>query len=728
MSPPSRPSRWPYIISAFSGVLLVQPYYSIWLCQYRSLALFLIVSIFGAALGCLLMRLAGRIMSASAGEEKGSHLTRAALLSWSMLGIYIVYAFYYMQAKRIMGHTLAVIAAPPFFYLALAALAGLLSRPRLRLPLLILSGLAAAAALIWFRPRPPLTVQFPTQLMFSGQGPPLFCLEQDHLSRMGRPLMRDKPLDFVREAPAGAVLEFQVYAGPLSRGARPGRLRVAATDPAGRAHELYREEVAAGGAGWEWRRVGLSGLSGRKLSFRMETVPARGGGPATDPVYVANISVFAPPPSPPPNVIMLVFDAMRADALGCYGREGAGTSALDALAADGVLFQTAISPCSWTAPAVASILTSRYPSQHHVLTSFDPLLVTLPQALSSHGIRTGAVVGNNLLSPLFGFNRGFQEYYLEPFSRTNWRNAELTMEDAISRIRRQGGHPFFLYIHVMDPHHPYFAPPGYGPRLSPASAWSFLSETARFFSRLPYIYEPGDEQPRRLPPDELSDLIRRYQGEVEYASYTASMLTSFLHNAGLWSNTLLIITSDHGEAFDEHGYLRHGQNLYLEEVHVPLIFTGGVAAGRRRVVTMPVSTLDLFPTVLDIQGVPLPDEPAGRSLAALIQGQDLAPVPVFSERLSFDNNLFLSMIEGTRQFIKTSSVDRAKPATLELYDWAADPREQLELGAAHPGQLRDLELRLDAYFASLPGRTTQLDSSVSTGEIKKKMRAMGYLK
>ena len=291
--------------------------------------------------------------------------------------------------------------------------------------------------------------------------------------------------------------------------------------------------------------------------------------------------------------------------------------------------------------------------------------------------------------------------------------------------------PFFLYIHNFDPHAPYMAPEPYLFGTEPRGEFQKFKSWLVFGSRIPYIYKLHLQAIKPLTESEAQELRQRYLGEVEYVDASIYLIEKTLKEIGIWDDTLLIITSDHGEEFQEHGTLRHGNNLYFETIRVPLIFTGGVFKGESKKVESPVSLLDLYPTILEHYGMPVPQDCMGQSLWPLIEGKTGGPRIIFSEMLQMIGRGYrlMSVVKDDCHFIKRVPYDEEISVKLELYNYVTDPQEQNDLCSREPGKCREMEQVLDSFYNSIPEKNLP-DKTVDevVKEIKKMMKVLGYIR
>lgn len=350
---------------------------------------------------------------------------------------------------------------------------------------------------------------------------------------------------------------------------------------------------------------------------------------------VAACSPWSREPSRP-SVVLLVVDALRPDHLGCYGYGRPTSPEMDRLAARSVRFAEAVSVSSWTKPAVPSLLTSLYPSQHGVWEGSgsnpegglesDALgeeAVTGAEVLSAAGYRAAAFVHNAQLRAAFGLAQGFEVYRELEASGTAVVEGALEWLD---RVRRESPSvPFFVYLHLLDTHWPYEPPP---------EAAAALGATA---GKRPDDYALREAVNRgvvALGDEELWEIVLRYDAEIRGVDRAVGRLVAGLESRGLFEGSVLVLTSDHGEAFLEHGRLGHGGDLYEESLRVPLLLKLPGSRDAGRVVRQRVTTLDVMPTILELAGL-RPEagvSQAGRSLLRFLgDGSRGETGPTFAE-------------------------------------------------------------------------------------------------
>ncbi len=461
---------------------------------------------------------------------------------------------------------------------------------------------------------------------------------------------------------------------------------------------------------------------------------------------------------PPPNIVLIVIDTLRADHLGCYDYHRPTSPHIDRLAAAGTLFERAHSVAAYTRPSTASILTGLYPSVHGAITHADAIAQgasTLAERLRQAGYSTTGYQRNGNVSEKFGFGRGFDTY--QAVDKTFWRRLKTAWREsnpgrkfsqethyvsqtddsiltgrAVPFLRDVERFPFFLYLHLSGPHDPYSPP---------AAAASFLdaplTPTAELFYQQPVKsqVENGSvlEQMRRgrLPVDELTrrQLVDLYDGEVAHSDRQIGAILEALEAEGLAGDTVVVVTADHGEELWDHDDLGHGHSGYQELLHVPLVIAGpGI---ERRRVAEPVSLIDLTPTILDLAGLPVPEQLAGKSLVAVLESRREPPpaTPVYAEGMvrvleTGDPLFFRSVLAGDHKLI----LDFARERKL-LFDLGADAGETSNRIAARPEVGRGLfDVLIEIHDANLASPFLAPVEAIDVPrELEESLRALGYV-
>jgi|GEM_PF-1445563 len=748
------------IISVVSGFLLGLAVYSIWFYQFRSLALLVLIVVLSGLFGLFLMRLVARIMAWLTGVDARSLEPAGAVAVASILVIYFGLPLSFMEISFHEGKEIPI-AVAGFFLVNLFIFFVVRLLRIWRSGWVILAVLAAALALGLIAgkvfPNGLFKVHieqfssaylFPDRITYSplpgsssdkdseGSGAPaLFRVHHAGHTRTGFWLNMNQSLEKAVMIPEQGFLRFELGVVHPGKDLAPARILILARDSTGKVYKIDEDFINRQKLAWTSHKASLSGLSPGKGIIQLQLYSTEEEHENLKPLVISNFTLFSARDRPEGNVIIVVLDALRADVLGCYGGRDARTPVIDRLAGQGVLFEKAISPCSWTLPSVASILTSRLPSQHGAISYLrvmhDRTLPALPEILAAQGVLTKASISNWLIYSKLNYDKGFNDFYLEPLSRVFWRSTDALMRESAEWLRARDGDPFFLYIHNMDPHHPYLAPQPYSFGSKILDGFHRLRAWIVLGMRIPYIYGLDLDAMNPLSEQEVEELRQRYLGEVEYVDDRMAVLERALKETGLWEDTLLIITADHGEEFQEHGTIRHGNDLHRELIRVPLIFTGGVMQGRARRIASPVSLLDLYPTILEFYAMPVPPGTMGQSLWPVIEGEEARDRMVFSEMVEPFNHdyLLISAVKGGIHLIKKMPLKKMVNVEMKLYNWDTDPKEQHNLSSYEPELAREMEQAMDDFFESLPGRKP-LESTFSgpMDEIGKRLRALGYLK
>jgi arylsulfatase A-like enzyme len=445
----------------------------------------------------------------------------------------------------------------------------------------------------------------------------------------------------------------------------------------------------------------------------------------------------------PPHVILIVVDTLRADRLGVYGNPRGLTPFLDELAGRGTVFLNAYSPSSWTCPSVASLFTSRYSTQHRVV-SFESKLaddeVTLGELLAQRGYVGGGFSANFRMTAELGYGQGFAYWqaFISPPGDSKARGDFLRQHVVpwLQTTRAQNsGSPVFLYLQYMETHAPYDPREPYRTRFQHLRDDVDLAEARGALTRAGFGM-------RNLTKSDVEVLASMYDGEVASVDEEIRLLLAALEPLGMRrDNTIVIVTADHGEEFGEHGELVHGVTLFEPAIRVPwIIVAPGFPGGR--VVYENVSLLDLAPTLLDLLEIARPTQFEGRSLAPLMltvasQGwwswltgrtvparsgdviTELEPAGKLVEWRSHRS----ALISGAQKVV----TGRKKEPV--VYDLARDPGEQSPQVITPEGDgpqaalLRTLQERQAALKtgATNTAQTQPLDDAT-----KEKLRALGY--
>ncbi|MCK6447258.1 MAG: sulfatase-like hydrolase/transferase [Planctomycetes bacterium] len=478
----------------------------------------------------------------------------------------------------------------------------------------------------------------------------------------------------------------------------------------------------------------------------------------------AGAPVKPAPPNSEWNVVFFSIDTLRADALGTYGNTRKTSPTIDALAAESIVFERAITQAGVTSPSHMTMLTSLYPSVHRVgnvdvvleqakqsgdarriaRLQLNPRVQTLAAVLRNAGFATAAFTGGGNVAGEIGFARGFDVFDDTAANGMNG-NAGPLFDSTRARewIAANSSKRFFLLLHTFIPHGPYVPPAPWNREFNPGYRGKIISDRAELDLAVP---EGGSKRnfhfwstanPR--DPADLEHLQALYHGEVRYADDAVKEIVDALRAAGVWEKTLFVLVSDHGEQFLEHGQFEHFGGLWEELAHVPFVLRVPGRASAR--IAEPVGTIDVMPTLLDLLGLGSPEQVQGRSLKPALDGRS-EPRPIFSETVLAWNNIDrpdkpktpARMVRAVRLGTWTYLRNHTPTGiTEELYDRSNDPKEQKNL-AQHPDHARRLgELRglLDRHVQECDELTVRYgaDSQVElTPETIEELKQLGYVK
>lgn len=409
----------------------------------------------------------------------------------------------------------------------------------------------------------------------------------------------------------------------------------------------------------------------------------------------------------PPDIVVIVVDTLRRDRLGTYGDTTATTPAIDRLAEDGIRYDGAVSTAPWTTPSVASLLTSRMPSQLGILTGRTQLpddATLLSELLGPAGYATAGVISHTYCGSRWNFDQGF-DVFDESGVGPPKAATGATVTDRALAILAEHPEPLFLFVHYFDPHFPYIEHPGLtAPRSAdyagPIHAGMRIVRMRKLASR--------------LTDADRAELDRLYAGEVRYTDQQIDRLLRGLREAKRYDDALIVLTHDHGEALGDHGRIGHTGRLYGELVAAPLIvkYPGGQPRGAD---PRPASLLDVVPTVAAALDLELPPGALGHPLSG--------PAPA-------DDRLLLSETSKGARLRAVSGLGHRlirddERGRTELYDLVADPSETTDLADA-PGSA-ELRAHLEGQLSAWPqpehaGASADIDEAE-----RERLRALGYL-
>jgi len=483
---------------------------------------------------------------------------------------------------------------------------------------------------------------------------------------------------------------------------------------------------------WFDERLDLARFAGGDVDLMLETSAVGTGPPGGRPAW-SNLALVREgrrerqgPGPDTPNVVLLLVDTLRADRLGCYGASPSPSPTLDRLAAGGTLFEHAISQSSWTLPSVGTILTGLHPRSHGMVggpsgdraeAQSDGNGAYLPDSVRTiasearlAGITTLGVSANPIVSSATNLARGFETFVEFPSARarTNWTPARAVDDSFLTWLRENRRYRFFAYLHYMEPHAPYSPPEALRPA-PPADA------TPHLLAGVPPVRRVNLRRGPLVPSSQLTYLRALYDGEIRAWDDELATLLRGLEELGLRESTLLIVTADHGEEFQEHERLYHGSHLYEESIRVPLVIAGPAVKAQR--IREQAQGIDVFPTVAARLGFGLPPGLPGRDLLAPPEDR-----PVFSEtRRGIAPDGSDTAVFALRT-LDWKLIHEPARARFELYDLRHDPAERTDrYGAASEGP--DL-VRTLLSWEEVPAAAPP--ASGADPDLRRRLRALGY--
>jgi arylsulfatase A-like enzyme len=548
----------------------------------------------------------------------------------------------------------------------------------------------------------------------------------------------------------------------------PVTFRVAVR-PAGGEETTAMERTVTRPQRWEVIPVDLAPHAGKQVALSLSLAAEKPGtigfwgNPSVRSGGASARSGDGPAGTEPPQGVILVWaDTLRRDHLGAYGYKRPTSPVIDRLAREGALFRDCVGQASWTKVATPALMTGLYPSSNGVLDFPDRLpgsAVTLAEAYRDAGYATLSVSSILFTGKFTNLHQGFEEVH-ESSSLPDGRSSK-TAREYVDRVlpwlEAHRDVPFFVFLHVSDPHDPYKPYPPYDALWAdPAQARAHEKqlEEARKFISDPLLKAFGmpsrDELVRaKIDPDAFIEYDRGwYDGSIRGMDTEIGRLVERVKGLGLDRKTLIVFTGDHGEEFYEHGRSFHGQSVYGEQNNMPLVLWGPGVVPAGKTVDETVQTVDLMPTLLELSRLPVPQGVQGHSLVPLLSdggsGQRGAvrasasnSRPAISEKAETKhsggppprNTASEAVIDGGWKLIHNTKRPDGK-AEFELFDHAKDPLDAHDVSAAHPDQVARLTKMLEAWrrmaTAARLKPDTEAAKNLSKEELER-LKSLGYI-
>lgn len=425
------------------------------------------------------------------------------------------------------------------------------------------------------------------------------------------------------------------------------------------------------------------------------------------------------------NLIIILLDAARADHFGFFGYARDTTPRADEMFAESTVFSQAYCTAPNTKPSVTSLFTAQFPDTHGAVGIHTPVpsdCAALPEVMRDQGYLTVAFSANPFLTNLFGFGRGFDEFHevfadinLQP-SQMGFVPAELLVSAFTDWLEDHSEDRFFAYLHFLQPHQPYTPPPPFADK---------------------FRGNGKDAESYRAAVREAA-----YDCNLAYADHAVAQVLDAVARLDLQERSVIVLVSDHGEAFKEHGHWAHDTTVYQEMIHVPLAFRlpsrCGVRPGIRSEV---VSLADVMPTLIDVFGFPMPETMQGRSRAALLAGnEEASPSYTVTRSRGTDRTGGAQHPERVSYALTTpryTLILSKQGQSVELYDRESDPGEKEDIAEDRPEIVAELRQQFEQWAATQSGRPVVLPggkvylsdpSGVELDEgTRRRLEALGYL-
>lgn len=415
-----------------------------------------------------------------------------------------------------------------------------------------------------------------------------------------------------------------------------------------------------------------------------------------------------------PNIVLITIDTLRSDHCSAYGYFRETTPRMARVAKEGARFELVYSPTSSTEPSFTTLFTSQYPISHGVLSNgygVPPDLKMLAEILKENNYTTAGFVSSFVLDSKFGMNQGFlsyddqfdavgassdtKVYHNQKVEGGFDRRADKTTDKVLAWLNEKRGRPFFLWVHYFDPHQPYVPPDSYLKKFLPAGA------------------------------SDLDQQIAAYDGEIRFVDDQMGRVLDVLDSEKFSSDSLVIITADHGEGLKQHGRMGHSWQIYEEAIRVPLVFYWPGQISPRTISGGSVGLIDVTPTILEIAGMKsaIPGF-QGMSLASYVRGEP-SPDP---DRKMYIQRRRYEKLKGDKFGIRYKNwkyIEAMEQDTRELYDLTLDPGELTNLFPQNPEKSNELSAFIESWKKKYHKNRTPFQ--VLSDEDRERLKALGYV-
>jgi arylsulfatase A-like enzyme len=479
------------------------------------------------------------------------------------------------------------------------------------------------------------------------------------------------------------------------------------------------------------RVVALSGAAAVFLAAFLAAPTGR-----TSPPPPAGTAAKADPARPRRNVVLISLDSLRADHVGAYGYQRDTSPVFDRVAREGVLFRNAIATSSWTLPTHLTMFTGLSQVAHGVFVDTVVLPRTIPtlgEIFREAGYQTAGFVSGPYVGPHYGYDRGMDTYV--DFSAKWGKSAEARSAILSPEINKNAlawldgmktDQPFFQVLHYFDIHYDFVPPPPFDAMFDPD--YTGTMDGKRFIER--------DDVHPGMDKRDLDHILALYDGEIRFTDMHVGKILDRLREKNLLDSTVLMILSDHGDEFFEHGNKGHHRTVYDEVLRIPFVIRLPNAENAGRVIEDQVSTLDVFPTLLDGAGITPPSDAEGESLIGWIGGAKSTRDAVYAD--FYDKRGFNVQVARRTPVEKTiqhfNRINHPKRGPIEYYDLSSDAAESDNRSEQHPGEVASALERMSQWLEDRWRfhRRAELgaggaDSIEIDEETKKRLESLGYV-
>ncbi|MFQ6082625.1 MAG: sulfatase [Candidatus Aminicenantia bacterium] len=446
------------------------------------------------------------------------------------------------------------------------------------------------------------------------------------------------------------------------------------------------------------------------------------------------------------NIILFSIDTLRADGLSCYGNPRLTSPNIDSLSEEGILFRNVLAQSSWTLPSHMTMFTSLYPSVHGCnaspmwtksIDSLNEYWITLPEILRSFGYSTVAFTDGKLLGPTFNFDQGFE------LCDDTGGGIKKISKKAIQWLENYSFQkPFFLFLHCYDVHH--YKPPLNLERMFAENYKGKLLKFRKSGNSLEVRVTSNAYY--HLSENDIKYLRALYDAEIYKTDREFGEVLTYLKRNNLYKDTIIIVTSDHGEEFWEHGGTGHGWSLHQHQLKVPLIMKCPTFSNSARKIEEWVGLIDIFPTILEILGIPIPNECQGISLIPLIEHGSYKKRSFLAEASHLGNQKCLIYKEHSFLFNQFSPIGEnifnwkrfiyiwrniMHFSENELYNLVKDPYEKENIFSKEPKLAHEMRIMLLNQIKNnlaISTKNTLIKRIDMNKETKEHLKSLGYIK